>query len=246
MVNEWYKEWFDSDYYHKLYFNRDEKEAQTFINNLLQHLQPAPQSRMLDAGCGRGRHARFLASKGYEVTGIDLSLNSISFAKKFESDNLQFYQQDMRLPSWINYFDYAFNFFTSFGYFHTRREHEDAVRSLVNNLKPGGTLLFDYLNVHYAEEKLVHNEGKTIDETNYEIHRWHDENHFFKRIIVRDPALEKPIEFTEKVAKLNLGDFTDMLSFHRMQVQEVFGDYSLNEYDVRKTPRLIVVAKKTV
>jgi SAM-dependent methyltransferase len=244
MVNEWYKEWFDSEYYHKLYFNRDEKEAQTFINNLLQHLQPAPQSRMLDAGCGRGRHARFLASKGYEVTGIDLSFNSIAFAKKFERDNLQFYQQDMRLPSWINYFDYVFSFFTSFGYFHTRREHEDAVRSLVNNLRPGGTLLFDYLNVHYAEEHLVHNEVKTIEETDYEIHRWHDENHFFKRIIVRDRALDNPIAFTEKVAKFNLGDFTDMLSFHRMQVQEVFGDYTLNSYDIKNTPRLIVVAKK--
>jgi SAM-dependent methyltransferase len=246
MINEWYKEWFDSDYYHKLYFNRDEKEAQAFIDRLLYHLKPAPQSRMLDAGCGRGRHARYLASKGFDVTGIDLSFKSIAFAKKAETDNLHFYQQDMRLPSWINYFDYAFNFFTSFGYFNTRREHEDAVRSLVNNVKPGGTLLFDYLNVHYAEEHLVHNELKTIDGTSYEIHRWHDEAHFFKRIIIRDAALEKPVEYTEKVAKLSLGDFTDMLSFYKVQVQEVFGDYALRKYDVLKTPRLIVVAKKFV
>jgi hypothetical protein len=41
-----------------------------------------------------------------------------------------------------------------------------------------------------------------------------------------------------------LGDFTDMLSFQKMQVSEVFGDYELNGYDVRKTPRLIVIAKK--
>ncbi|MDQ3278819.1 MAG: methyltransferase domain-containing protein [Bacteroidota bacterium] len=244
MVNEWYKEWFDSDFYHKLYFNRDEGEAQAFIERLLQHLQPAPQSRMLDAGCGRGRHARFLAAKGYDVTGIDLSFNSISFAKQAETDNLHFYQQDMRLPSWINYFDYVFNFFTSFGYFNTRREHEDAVRSLVNNVKPGGTLLFDFLNVHYAVEHLVHNEVKTIEGTEYEIHRWHDAMHFFKRIIIRDKSLEKPVEFTEKVAKLSLGDFTDMLSFHRVQVQEVFGDYALNSYHVKNTPRLIVVGKK--
>lgn len=246
MINEWYKEWFDSDYYHKLYFNRDEKEAQAFIDRLLNHLKPAPQSRMLDAGCGRGRHARYLASKGYDVTGIDLSFNSIAFAKQAETDNLHFYQQDMRLPSWINYFDYAFNFFTSFGYFNTRREHEDAVRSLVNNVKPGGILLFDYLNVHFAEAHLVHNEMKNIDGTNYEIHRWHDETHFFKRIIIRDAALEKPVEYTEKVAKLGLGDFTDMLSFYKVQVQEVFGDYGLSKYDVLKTPRLIVVAKKFV
>ncbi|NTS41694.1 methyltransferase domain-containing protein [Flavisolibacter sp. BT320] len=244
MVNEWYKEWFDSDYYHKLYYNRDEKEAQAFIDRLLQHLQPEPQNRMLDAGCGRGRHSRYLAAKGYDVTGIDLSFRSIHFAQQFESDNLQFYQQDMRLPSWINYFDYAFNFFTSFGYFHTRREHEDAVRSLVANIKPGGTLLFDYLNVHYAEEHLVHNEVKTVEETDYEIHRWHDASHFYKRIVIRDAALQNPVEFTEKVAKLSLGDFTDMLSFYKVQVQEVFGDYNLGAYGVNTSPRLIVVAKK--
>ncbi|RYZ48390.1 MAG: class I SAM-dependent methyltransferase [Chitinophagaceae bacterium] len=244
MVNEWYKEWFDSDYYHKLYYNRDEKEAQAFIDRLLQHLQPAPQSRMLDAGCGRGRHSRYLAAKGYDVTGIDLSFRSIAYAKQYESDNLQFYQQDMRLPSWINYFDYAFNFFTSFGYFHTRREHEDAVRTLVANIKPGGTLLFDYLNVHFAEEHLVHNEVKTVEETDYEIHRWHDATHFFKRIVIRDAALQPPVEFTEKVAKLSLGDFTDMLSFYKVQVQDVFGDYNLGAYGVNTSPRLIVVAKK--
>ena len=35
-----------------------------------------------------------------------------------------------------------------------------------------------------------------------------------------------------------------MLSFQGMQVTEVFGDYELNKYDVRKTKRLIVIAKK--
>jgi hypothetical protein len=95
-----------------------------------------------------------------------------------------------------------------------------------------------------VEEHLVHNEEKRIEGTHYEIHRWHDEDHFFKRITVTDPALGQPHEFTEKVAKFNLGDFTDMLSFENMQVTEVFGDYNLNPYHVRNTPRMIVVARK--
>jgi hypothetical protein len=41
-----------------------------------------------------------------------------------------------------------------------------------------------------------------------------------------------------------MGDFTDMLSFQKMQVTEAFGDYELNNYDVRKTPRMIILAKK--
>jgi SAM-dependent methyltransferase len=242
---EWYKDWFNSSYYHKLYFERDEKEAEAFIDTLLQHLQPRPQSSMLDIACGKGRHSKFLASRGFEVTGIDISAESIQYAKQFEHERLHFYQHDMRLPSWVNYFDYAFNFFTSFGYFNTQREHDDAMRTITQCVRPGGTILFDYLNVHYVEDRLLHNEEKTIGETHYEIHRWHDNHFFYKRIIVSDPALSTPIEYTEKVAKFSLGDFTDMFSFQKVQITEVFGDYALNPYDVRKTPRMVIVAKKS-
>lgn len=244
MLIEWYKEWFDSSFYHQLYFHRDEKEAQRFIDRLLEHFDPLPGSRMLDVACGRGRHARFLASKGFDVTGIDLSFNSIAYAKQFEADNLHFFQHDMRLPSWVNYFNYVFNFFTSFGYFATRREHDDAVRTMAQSLQPGGIVLIDYLNVHYAEDHLVHNENKQVNGTNFEIHRWHDPTYFFKKIIIHDESLSQPLSFTEKVTKLNLGDFTDMLSFQGLQVQEVFGDYALGSYDIRQSQRLIVVARK--
>lgn len=241
---EWYKEWFNSPYYHKLYFERNEAEAQQFITKLIDYLKPATGSRVLDVACGRGRHACFLASKGLDVTGIDLSFSSIEYAKQFEADNLHFYQHDMRLPSWINYFGYAFNFNTSFGYFYTRREHDDAIRTIAQSLKPGGVLLFDYLNTHYVEQSLVHNEVKKLNGTEYEIHRWHDDKFFYKRIIVTDNGLPKPLDFTEKVAKFSLGDFNEMLSYQKMQIEEVFGDYELNAYDVRKTPRLIVVGRK--
>lgn len=241
---EWYKAWFNSPFYHKLYFERDENEAQKFILRLLNHLKPSAGSRVLDVACGRGRHSKFMAAQEFDVTGIDLSFDSIEYAKQFEKENLHFYQHDMRLPMWANYFDYAFNFFTSFGYFATHREHDDAVCTIARSLKRGGIALFDYLNVHYVEDHLVHDELKSIGETQYEIHRWMDEDHFYKKIVVKDPLLELPKEFCEKVAKLSLGDFTDMLSFQKLQVLEVFGDYELNAYDVRKTPRMIVVARK--
>jgi SAM-dependent methyltransferase len=241
---EWYKDWFSSPYYHKLYFERGEEEARRFIGNLVRHLAPAPGSHLLDVGCGRGRHSRMLAEAGYEVTGIDLSFASIRHTLQYESEALHFYQHDMRLPFWVNYFDYAFSFFTSFGYFHTRREHDDSMRSIAGSVRRGGFVLFDYLNTHYAEDHLVHNEWKEIGATRFEIHRWHDEHHFYKRIIITDPALEQPEEHTEKLAKFSLGDFTDMLSFQKLQVTEVFGDYNLGSYDVRKTPRLIVLARK--
>lgn len=240
----WYKDWFNSIYYHKLYFERDEREAAAFIQTLIGHLKPAPGSRMLDVACGKGRHSKILASLGYQVTGIDISPASIAIALQSESDHLDFYVHDMRLPFWGNYFDYAFNFFTSFGYFKTRREHDDAIRTISKSLKPGGIFVIDYLNVHFAEDQLVHEEEKQIGESRYLIHRWDDETHFHKKITVLDPALKKPLEYTEKVAKFSLGDFTEMLAYQGMQVQEVFGDYQLGSYDIRKTPRLIVLARK--
>lgn len=242
--NSWYKNWFNSPYYHKLYFERDEREAENFIRQLITYLNPPAASRMLDVACGKGRHSKTLAAMEFFVTGIDISPDSITYAKQFEKDNLDFFVHDMRLPFRSNYFDYAFNFFTSFGYFKTRREHDDAIRTIAGSLNAGGKLVIDYLNVHYVEERLVHNENKIIDKTAYDIHRWHDESHFYKKITVTDPALSYPMEYTERVAKFSFGDFTDMLSFQGLQVEEVFGDYHFNSYDIRKTPRLILIARK--
>ena len=241
----WFKDWFNSPYYHKLYFQRDEAEAAAFINKLLDHLQPPPFSAMLDVACGKGRHSVLLASKGFDVTGIDLSEDSILEARKFETDRLQFFLHDMRLPFWINYFDYAFNFFTSFGYFKTRREHDNSIRTIAQSLKPGSLFVLDYLNAHYAEDHLVHKSEKQVDQVNYYITKWFDESHFFKKIVVEDDNLEMPMEYTEKVAKFSLGDFTDMFAFQGLQIQEIYGDYSFNDYDVKKSPRLLMIAKKT-
>jgi SAM-dependent methyltransferase len=243
-VKEWYKEWFNSPFYHKLYFERDENEARQFMDRLINHFNPPKESFMLDLACGRGRHSKYLASKGFDVTGIDISAESIKYALQFENSHLHFFQHDMRLPSWINYFDYVFNLFTSFGYFPTRREHDDAIRTMAQCIKPGGKVLIDYLNVHYVEERLVYNEIKNVDGTEYEIHRWHNDDFFYKRIIVKDKCIENQVEYTEKVAKFNLGDFTEMLSFQNLQVVEVFGDYHLNGYSVTGTPRMIIVASK--
>lgn len=242
--SNWFKEWFNSPYYHKLYFEHDEKEAAAFINRLLNRLQPAPGAQLLDVACGRGRHAKLLAAKGFDVTGIDLAPSSIAIARQMENEHLHFFQHDMRLPFRINYFDYAFNFFTSFGYFKTEREHYNAIRTIANALKPQGTLVLDYLNVHYAEDHLVHKQEKVIDHVTYYLTKWFDETHFYKKIVIEDEALETPLEFTEKVAKFSLGDFNDMFAFHHLQLQEVLGDYALNAYDLKNSPRMILIAKK--
>lgn len=103
----WYKDWFNSHYYHMLYQHRDEDEAMQFINTLIQYLKPAPGSTMVDIACGKGRHSKALADMGFDVTGMDLSAASIEEAKKDEDDHLHFFQHDMRSPFWIHYFQSA-------------------------------------------------------------------------------------------------------------------------------------------
>ncbi len=241
----WYRDWFNSPYYHLLYQHRDTGEADAFIGHLLGYLQPSPAATMLDIACGKGRHSRILSDKGFDVTGIDLSAASIAEAKQMEHDRLHFYQHDMRLPFFINYFDIAFNFFTSFGYFRTRREHDNAIRTISQSLKSGGIFLIDYLNVHFTEDHLQPTLMVNRDGVDFHITRWQDDNHFYKQIQVTDEAHVSPRHlYTERVAKFSLGDFTDMMSFQGLQIQEVFGDYTLGHYDIRKSPRMIILARK--
>ena len=241
----WYKDWFNSHYYHLLYQHRDDEEAFRFIRLLIEYLKPTLGCTMVDIACGKGRHSRVLADLGYDVTGIDLSEASIEDAKLGEDEHLHFFVHDMRLPFSINYFEYAFNFFTSFGYFKTKREHDNSIRTIAQSLTPNGIFVIDYLNVHFEEERMERSRQITVEDVNFLITKWHDEEHFFKQIQITDTENISPKHlYTERVAKFSLGDFTEMLAYQGMQVQEVFGDYHLNRYHVKDSPRMIIIAKK--
>src|SRR4051794_36243457 len=113
----WFTTWFDSAHYQTLYAHRSDDEAAAFVDALVSELRPGVNASAIDVGCGSGRHCRQLAAKGLNVTGIDLSFSSIKRAKKHETDSIRFYQHDMRVAFGKSWFDYVFNFFTSFGYF---------------------------------------------------------------------------------------------------------------------------------
>jgi SAM-dependent methyltransferase len=242
----WFQVWFNSPYYHKLYFQRDQEHADLFIKRLIDRVKPVPGSYLVDLACARGVHTRVMSEMGYDVTGIDLAPESIEAAKAFENERLHFFQHDLRLPFWINYFDYAFSLFSSFGYFRTEHEHYNAIRTVSQSLRPDGILVLDYLNVHYAEDNLVHKQELELDGITYFITKWFDETHFYKKIVIEDETLKEPLEYVEKVSKFSLGDFNDMFSFHHLQIQEVFGDRDFGAYDVNKSPRLMMIAKKKV
>ena len=197
---------------------------------------------MLDVACGKGRHSMQLAANGFDVTGIDLSKESIAYALQNESEHLYFYEHDMRLPFWINYFDIAFNFFTSFGYFNTQREHDNAIRTIATSLKPGGLLVMDFLNVEFSAHNSIAESKQTIESSEYHVSKWFDDKHFYKKIVVEDEILTKPLQYTEKVSKFNLMDFEKMFAKQGLKIREVFGDYDFKKYDANSSPRLIMIA----
>ncbi len=78
---QWYEKWFDSHYYHILYKNRNNEEAERFLNNLAKNIIPNQNSSIMDLACGKGRHSKYLSSLGHNVKGVDLSPQSIAYAK---------------------------------------------------------------------------------------------------------------------------------------------------------------------
>jgi SAM-dependent methyltransferase len=240
----WFVSWFDSIHYHRLYSYRNDAEAAEFIDAIIRSLEPGSGSAILDLGCGSGRHSKYLASKGFSVTGIDLSGESINEAKRSERPGLRFIEHDMRVPFGTNFADYVFNFFTSFGYFNDPSEHVTVIRNIADSLKAGGRLVLDYLNVDYSEAYAIRKEMRVIDGTIYRMTRWSDARHFFKRIVIDDSPSRESEEYVEQVAKFYTEDFRRMFNLCGLSLEAVYGDYRLNPYDRDESPRLILIARK--
>lgn len=237
----WYKDWFDSKYYHLLHKNRDHNEAALFLDNISNEFKKK-NARILDVACGKGRHAKYLNSIGFDATGVDLSFNSIKYAKKYENKKLKFHQHDMRNVFEENKFDIVTNLFTSFGYFDNTLDDQKAISSMAGNLKKGGLLLIDFMNVKKVIMNLVANEIKFIEDVKFKISRKIIDNHIIKKINIEDE--ENIFSHQEKVHCLTLFNFTEMLEKANMKIINLFGDYDLNNFDEQKSDRLIILAKK--
>lgn len=241
--DEWFESWFASPWYTLLYQHRDDLEAEEFVQNLMRYLQPLPGNRMLDVACGEGRHSIELADHGYDVTGIDLSQRSIAKAKESENEHLHFYVHDMRMPFYVNYFDFVFNFFTSFGYFERQRDNLLAAKMFAAALKPDGLLVLDYLNRDYSARRLVPEETVERGGISFHIRRRIDDSHFIKDIAFEDENGQQH-QYTERVAALRLADFVDLFRQAGLSLVGTFGDYRLGAYEPLESPRLIMIFKK--
>jgi SAM-dependent methyltransferase len=238
----WFANWFDSHYYHILYKNRDEKEAKFFIENLVQYLNLKQRKKLLDIACGKGRHATYFNSLGFDVVGVDLSPNSIISAKENENATLQFVIHDMLEVYQKDIFDVATNLFTSFGYFEKDEDEQKAISAMASNLKIGGILIIDFMNVKKVITNLLFSEQKTIDGIVFNINRKVEEGYIIKDIAITD-GTEKQ-QFQEKVKALTLADFYNLISKAGLKTIDIFGNYKLDDFNATTSDRLILICKK--
>ena len=239
---EWFADWFDSPYYHILYQKRDMNEAEFFLRNLVKHFNPNPGSKIIDLACGKGRHSIFLNSLGFEVTGVDLSQQSIGSAKEFENEKLHFEVQDLRSLEMKEHFDIALNLFTSFGYFDCFDTNVLVLKQIYSILNPGGFLLIDFFNAKKMIANLVTQESKEIENIQFDIDKELVEGQIIKSIHFMDAG--KAYFYQEKVQALELKDFDMFLNKAGFKIIQTFGNYALGAFDEENSERLIIIASR--
>lgn len=239
---KWFELWFDSPLYHILYKNRNQEEANYFIDHIISTLD-IKKSSILDLACGKGRHAHYLADKGFDVVGLDLSKESIHYANAaYQLPNLEFYVHDMRLPFRINYFDYIFNLFTSIGYFEDLQENEKVFESMHIGLKESGHILIDFMNTEKVLQNLVPRENKVIDDYSFYIRKEIEDGKIIKHIQVEKN--EKMWLYKEEVQALMQHHFHTFLNNTGFTLVKEFGDYHLSPFHPKTSDRYILLAKK--
>jgi SAM-dependent methyltransferase len=237
-VQNWFSSWFDTPYYHILYKDRGYSEAQLFMRNLTAFLDLKPGSQILDLACGKGRHSIFLNKLGFNVTGVDLSPQSIDYARQFENDSLHFKVQCMCKPL-PQKFDAVFNLFTSFGYFERDEDNFRTIASIKDELKEGGYGVIDFMNVKKVIANLVPQEVKAVKGIDFHLTRSHVNGYILKNINFEDEGML--YHFTERVKSLTLNDFQEYFSRAGITLKHVFGNYHLEEFNEKTSDRLILI-----
>ena len=239
-TSNWFESWFDTKYYHILYKERNDEEAQLLMDNLTHYLNLPEDAKILDLACGKGRHAIYLNSLGFDVTGADLSENSIAEASKFANDKLHFKVHDMRETCDEKY-DAIFNLFTSFGYFEDDADNYKTIKAIHNSLTETGFAVIDFMNADYVIDNLVAEEVKSVDDIDFHIKRYYKDGHIFKEISFEDEGQQ--FHFTERVQALRLADFEQIMEDAGIFLLDIFGDYKLRKFYQNQSERLIMIFK---
>jgi SAM-dependent methyltransferase len=151
---------------------------------------PVDHPRLLDVGCGVGRVASRLAHRGYQVTGIDASVDALRRAR-LATPGGRFVGLDAKHVGHVRWtFDAAISMWNSIG-FGTRDEDVETVAGLGRVLRPGGRLMLD---LYHPDWLAAHEQGGVADARGVTIDRWLDEGRSCHRFRYAD-GTEEDIQF---------------------------------------------------
>jgi len=143
----WYQDLFSHDYISSEPPTTSE-QLRTEVDFIESTLSVPAGGRILDLGCGYGRHTVPLARRGYEMVGLDASLELLQKALRraqAKQASIKFVHGDLRDLEFDGVFDGALCFNTTFGYF-TEAQNLMVLRGMHRALKPGARFLIDVAN----------------------------------------------------------------------------------------------------
>jgi len=218
---EWFEEWFGDDYL-ALYPHRDAADAGQLVQLIERYTRWTGAWRVLDVGCGPGRHAVALDRAGLRPIGLDLSRVLLRRAREVTTAPLV--RADMRhLPIRARSMDACLSLFTSFGYFESDAEHARTLAGMAATLKPGGWFVLDFLNAAQVRAR-VRGETGALEpgERGSRLRRYlsPDQRHVIKEIHLADGR-----QFKERVRLYDAAELEAMLVAAGISVQHRFGDY---------------------
>ncbi|MDD5507522.1 MAG: class I SAM-dependent methyltransferase [Bacteroidales bacterium] len=148
-MKQWYESLFENYgfQYDREFFTRGTQGECDFIE---KEIQSDKVTRILDIGCGTGRHTLELTRRGYRVTGVDLSESLLNRAReKAMKENLiiEFQRQDARELTFCNEFDLVIMLCEgAFPLMETDEMNFRILQNAANALKDSGKLIFTTLN----------------------------------------------------------------------------------------------------
>lgn len=246
-MKPWYEQSFGKDYM-IVYRHRCWEQADREARKLAKWLSLPEQAKILDIGCGMGRHSLALSEAGYNVTGIDLSDTLLEEARASDRDcRVEWKQGDMReLPFADGSFDATFNLFTSFGYFSHEEDNVSVLRHIRRILREEGAFLIDYLNPAYVERNLVARSERFDVQSGLQIveERSIKDGWVQKEITVYEPHKSQyPREYLERVKLYPLSWFEQRYEEVGLRMEQLYGNYDGSRYDAAQSPRMIMAGR---
>lgn len=244
----WFQTAFGSEYI-DLYAHRDDAEAAAVVELICRTLNLSPGTRVLDAPCGAGRHARAFAARGLKTVGLDLSPELLRKAAELNAlvaSGPSYIRADIRqLPFRCGGFALVTNLFSSFGYFHDEAENRGAMQGLVEMVSPGGHLVVDFMNAEHVERTLEARSERTTPSGWHVIEeRWigSEPKRINKRTVARGKHGEQR-EFRESVRLYHPAELEQMMREAGIVVTHRFGNYAGMPL-TNLAPRALLIGEK--